>query len=64
MSREMVRFTRREIGKFKVVKDFLPKQRIVPKMPPHPGLSVLHDCLEPLGSSVRVPDSTQRDRNE
>ena len=22
------------------------------KNPPHPGLSVLHDCLEPLGSSV------------
>lgn len=22
------------------------------KNPPHPGLSVLHDCLEPLGLSV------------
>ena len=22
------------------------------KMPPHPGLSVRHDCLEPLGLSV------------
>ena len=22
------------------------------KAPPHPGLSVLHDCLEPLGLSV------------
>ncbi len=22
------------------------------KHPPHPGLSVLHDCLEPLGLSV------------
>jgi len=22
------------------------------KRPPHPGLSVLHDCLEPLGLSI------------
>ena len=24
------------------------------KRPPHPGLSVRHDCLEPLGLSVSV----------
>jgi addiction module HigA family antidote len=52
MSKKSIRYTRGEIGKVKVVKDFLPRRGLRMKNPPHPGLSVRYDYLEPLGLSV------------
>ena len=57
-----VKYTKGEIGRIRVVKDFLPlPDKLVLRESTtkarrmklrHPGKSVLYDCLEPLGLSV------------
>ena len=61
MRKRAIKYTKGEIGKIGApVKDFLPppaklrraKVRVRRMRLPHPGQTVLYDCLEPLGLSV------------
>ncbi len=60
MRQQAIKYSKGEIGTIRVLKDFLlppdklrRAERKVPRMTlPHPGETVLYDCLEPLGLSI------------
>ena len=59
MGKKATTYTKGVIGKIRVVKDFLPpdklrraKVKVIRMKLRHPGKSVLYDCLEPLDLSV------------